>query len=494
MIVAGLTGCPSTTPPPSDASIDFGHFRLDLGQVPNQSIDKQFVFYAGAAVQSFRFNLRVSGLQGRISVSSATGTLIQEITSNGSRTTNAIDGNVGLLRVQSRGLPEIIVDSLSVTRSTAPIVPTVSELSDRVSAFPFKLDQAVDVGFPAAPSFYYFSISGLHDGMIDIGYFGAGQLRIADPRDRDFPLSDSNLWDQVPRPGSSIPFTRVLVKDGDQILMAATNDAASSVTGHARIVIMATGAAQILSFPSATPWNFMAHPLGVDHDPTPGTRGPNGGALDCLNFENKRAIRPTPLGWAPVAGIPVCYDTHKGTDYLLRGGALAQGPDAPAGVKVPGVPVNAAASGVVLALDTGNVDKCFPDPLQNFAITCLGAAAPVDNFVAVRQDDGLIAHYVHVKRDSVVVVPGQRVVCGELLGQAASAGESATAHVHFELRRLRADPFTGPPWFNSLVLSDDRNDTVRFKGDTIDPFGDPTGAEMLRWKKITKGMPEFKCP
>jgi hypothetical protein len=485
--ISFIRGCDPPTPPASsDATIDFSHFRLDLGHPPGRSIDRQFTFYAGAPVESFRFNLKVSGLQGRISVGNGTGGLVEEITSDGDHTTGLIPGNVGQLRVETSGAAaQIVVESLAVTRAGAPAFPAVVAMGNRVSAFPLSPGRAVDIGFSSAPSSFYFSISALSEGMIDIGYFGAGRLRIARANDPNFPLSDSGLWDEVPGPASSLPFTHVRVGNGDSILMSATNDAAASATGHARIVIMGTSDGQKLAFPSETPWNFMVHPLGVDHDSAAGSRGPGSGALDCLNFENKRAIQQTPVGWVPALGIPVCYDTHKGTDFLLRGGPAAQ---------AAGVPVNAAASGVILAVDATHADKCFADPLQGFAITCLGGSAPVDNFVAVRQDDGLIAHYVHVRRDSVGVAPGQRVECGELLGKAGSAGDSAMPHLHFELRRLRDDAFRGPPWFRSLVLSDTQEDTVRFKGDTIDPFGSPSGSEPGRWNQITDGMPESRCP
>jgi len=486
--VALLTGCPDPTPPSrTDAVIDFGQFHLDLGQQFAGRVDRQFVFYAGAPVESFHFNLKVTGLasaQGKISVGNADGTLIEGITTDGDHATGVITGNVGRLRVETVQPTDIVVESLAVTKVSGNFFPTVVEMSNRVSAFPLKINGPVDIAFPAEPTSYYFSIVGLQEGFVDIGYFGAGRLRIAQTNDPNFPLSDDFGTNGIPDTGSSVPFTRVNAHNGDMILLAALNEGAASTTGHARLVIMATQDTQMLAFPSITPGNFFAKPIGVDHDPSPGTRGPDGGALDCVNFENKRAIQQAPFGlWVPAPGMPVCYDAHEGSDFLLLGGPVAQG------IGPFGVQVNAAASGVVLAVDATHEDKCFTNPAQGFAITCLGGSAPVNNFVAVRQDDGLIAHYVHVRRESVVVVPGQRIACGEMLANVGSAGDSAVPHLHFELRQLSNNAFAKPPGFHSLDL-----DEVRSKGDTVDPFGDPSGAKPSRWQKITNGMPEARCP
>ncbi|NCN28162.1 alpha/beta fold hydrolase [bacterium] len=55
------------------------------------------------------------------------------------------------------------------------------------------------------------------------------------------------------------------------------------------------------------------------------------------------------------------------------------------------------------------------------------------NFVQVRHDDGTLAEYVHLKKDSVFVKPGQYVKQGDFLGLVGMSGYTSKAHLHFML-------------------------------------------------------------
>ncbi len=108
---------------------------------------------------------------------------------------------------------------------------------------------------------------------------------------------------------------------------------------------------------------------------------------------------------------------HAGTDYYLWPFAwlmMDQGE----------VQVVAAAPGTIIEKDDGNFDRqCAFDGVS-------GA-----NIVYVRQDDGLTAVYMHLRKGSLTTLPiGARVAAGDYLGLVGSSGQSTGPHLHFELR------------------------------------------------------------
>ena len=123
------------------------------------------------------------------------------------------------------------------------------------------------------------------------------------------------------------------------------------------------------------------------------------------------------------------YDGHRGIDlftwpYAWRMMAARE------------VEIVAAAPGTIVNKDDDNFDR-----------QCAATGAD-GNFVIVRQDDGLLAMYWHMKKGSVTKKAiGQRVVEGEVLGLVGSSGNSTGPHLHFELRRdsnqTVVDPWQG---------------------------------------------------
>ncbi|MFP4329050.1 MAG: M23 family metallopeptidase [Paracoccaceae bacterium] len=152
----------------------------------------------------------------------------------------------------------------------------------------------------------------------------------------------------------------------------------------------------------------------VDHDPGPGAQD-----FTC-------------------AGLS--YDGHKGTDFGLPSlAAMAEG-----------VPVIAAAPGIVRGVRDGMPDRAFtPEHADDLDGRDCG------NGVAIRHEDGWETQYCHLREGSVKVVPGQPVQRGQRLGLVGMSGRTAFPHVHISLR----DP----------------------DGATVDPF-DPDG-------RITCGAP-----
>ncbi len=108
---------------------------------------------------------------------------------------------------------------------------------------------------------------------------------------------------------------------------------------------------------------------------------------------------------------------HAGTDYYLWPFAwlmMDQGV----------VQVVAAAPGTIIEKDDGNFDR-----------QCAFDGTSAANIVYVRQDDGLTAIYMHLRKGSLTTLPvGARVAAGDYLGLVGSSGQSTGPHLHFELR------------------------------------------------------------
>lgn len=125
---------------------------------------------------------------------------------------------------------------------------------------------------------------------------------------------------------------------------------------------------------------------------------------------------------------PLSYDSHKGTDFALP--TLAE--------MAAGVPVLAAAPGVVKALRDGMEDGTF----------ATGDAAAVEgrecgNGVVIDHGEGWETQYCHLRHGSVRVSRGDRVARGAPLGAVGMSGKAEFPHVHLSLRRNGAvvDPF-----------------------------------------------------
>ena len=121
---------------------------------------------------------------------------------------------------------------------------------------------------------------------------------------------------------------------------------------------------------------------------------------------------------------------HRGTDFR-----------APYPVVMgPGVQVLAAAPGIVRAVRDG-----MPD----ISIRKTGKEAvkgrEAGNAVVVDHGHGWETQYSHLRKGSVTVKKGQRVVTGQVLGLIGMSGMTEFPHLHFEVRRhgLAVDPFVG---------------------------------------------------
>jgi Peptidase family M23 len=142
----------------------------------------------------------------------------------------------------------------------------------------------------------------------------------------------------------------------------------------------------------------------VDHDPGPGVRDYMCGTLT--------------------------GDGHKGTDIALRD----------LSVMAAGVEVHAAAAGVVDALRDGMADVSV-DEIGQAAI----AGKECGNGIRLAHGDGWTTWYCHLRRGSLMIKQGDRVVAGQPLALVGLSGDTSFPHLHFDVRHGEQpiDPFVG---------------------------------------------------
>lgn len=160
--------------------------------------------------------------------------------------------------------------------------------------------------------------------------------------------------------------------------------------------------------------------IGVDHDPEVHDDSTLGGAV-CANYDGDP--------------FPACYDEHRGSDFLLEGGFDT--------MDAGSAEVLAAADGVVLEIRDDQYDRCH---IEDAEVTCDGHPI-LANFVTIEHRDEMITRSLHLMKDSVVVQPGDEVVCGQLLGLMGSSGNSSLPHLHFQVQTADGDvidPYSGP--------------------------------------------------
>ena len=142
----------------------------------------------------------------------------------------------------------------------------------------------------------------------------------------------------------------------------------------------------------------------VDHDPGPGARDYICGKLT--------------------------GDGHQGVDFAIRDLAAM----------VEGVPVRAAATGVVEGLRDGvrdiNVEDAGPGAIES---------RECGNGVRIDHGDGWVTMYCHMRRGSIMVQQGDRIGAGQQIGLVGLSGDTSFPHLHFDLRQGEriVDPFVG---------------------------------------------------
>lgn len=96
-----------------------------------------------------------------------------------------------------------------------------------------------------------------------------------------------------------------------------------------------------------------------------------------------------------------------------------------------GTPIVAARAGTVVKVRDGQGGR-FPDP--------------AGNFVRIEHADGTHSAYLHLRRGSVRVRPGQQLKAGALLGQSGNTGRSTGPHLHFVVQKQMGDGLVSIPF------------------------------------------------
>ena len=125
------------------------------------------------------------------------------------------------------------------------------------------------------------------------------------------------------------------------------------------------------------------------------------------------------------------YDGHNGTDFYVPHGLV---------FSEKGVTVRAAADGIVRGVRDGEPDV---DVNERGRAAVKGKEA--GNGVAVNHGNGWETQYSHLRRGSILVKPGDKVVTGQPLGLVGLSGSTEFPHVEFSIRRNGTSlcPFTG---------------------------------------------------
>lgn len=126
------------------------------------------------------------------------------------------------------------------------------------------------------------------------------------------------------------------------------------------------------------------------------------------------------------------YDAHQGTDFALASVSKMR----------EGVDVLAAAAGQVLRVRNGEADTYKE---QNELDAIRAENKDCGNGVLIDHGDGLQTIYCHLKKDSIVVRPKQKVKAGQKIAQIGMSGYTEFPHVHFGVlwEGGFVDPFTG---------------------------------------------------
>lgn len=134
----------------------------------------------------------------------------------------------------------------------------------------------------------------------------------------------------------------------------------------------------------------------------------------------------------PFCGLAT-YDGHTGLDIRIRSMAdIARG-----------VPVIAMAAGTVTGTRDGEQDRLVRTPRDRKAIE----KRECGNGVVIDHGQGRVTQYCHLRRGSVRVKTGDKVIPGQQLGEVGASGLAQFPHVHAELRvnGKPVDMMTGQP-------------------------------------------------
>jgi hypothetical protein len=137
-----------------------------------------------------------------------------------------------------------------------------------------------------------------------------------------------------------------------------------------------------------------------------------------------------------------------------------------------GMPVRAAARGVVAAVHDGQPDNDVMGELNKWVDRDQkkNPMSTYGNYVLIEHAPGEYTVAAHLKNGSVEVAKGQRVVAGQVIGAIGNSGASGGVHVHFERRTGPgiAGIETLPPYFHGMQVLGTRTSRAAVALDTGD--------------------------
>ena len=134
------------------------------------------------------------------------------------------------------------------------------------------------------------------------------------------------------------------------------------------------------------------------------------------------------------------YNGHQGTDFVIRDFSAMD----------EGVNVVAVDSGTVFYVQDGIFDREKESVISK----------QLGNFIGIKHKWKIQTYYAHLKKNSIIVAPGDVVVPGQVIGQVGSSGNSSSPHLHFEM------------WYDSTYY--------------IDPFMGNCGNNTTYWRNAPK--------
>ena len=125
------------------------------------------------------------------------------------------------------------------------------------------------------------------------------------------------------------------------------------------------------------------------------------------------------------------YDGHKGTDFRITTAKAYH----------KGIGVIAVADGTVLRTRDGISDKMMVSQQDHLAVK----GKECGNGLVIDHGGGWQSQYCHLKRGSLLVKSGQKILRGDTLGLVGLSGKTQMPHVHvtFRYQGKVVDPFLG---------------------------------------------------
>ncbi len=171
-------------------------------------------------------------------------------------------------------------------------------------------------------------------------------------------------------------------------------------------------------------------------------------------FTGRWLVDNSPADRVPSHGTHLFATTHaidfvpvdaRGRSAPLRLRSLVR-PEAPTTFVGFGRAILAPVAGVVVAAHDGDDDHHAYRglPSVGYALTqhrraAGGWCALAGNHVVIESAPGVLVALAHLRRGSVTVRRGQRVVVGEPLGECGNSGNSTEPHVHVQAMRAAAE-------------------------------------------------------